>query len=529
MAIAHFFDLPQPDSGAASDFSPAATAMVCRLQEWLHGDQALSIAQSWLDRLQSCGTAQEVLSQFRKSISVFQQNQLEDWNGLISLLKELQADIDAARTDRKKRDGLEKRRNGVEAELDKIAGRQLHEQLVQASILPIYGFPIDVVRLLTSESNDRKSSQGRHRLERDRRLALGEYAPNQEIVVDDRVYKSVGILRPQDLEENFYWVCKNCNNFLRSKQQEVIEKCPVCGSYPLSTTAKKMKAYKVPKAFMTDWTKLPLVTPYIKPMRQPTSQVFLANEGENPKKSHVSGLYRLTVSQGGTFFLANQGALGNGKGFNNQGFAICQSCGRDLSDEVRKSWETNNKKGRGKKSSTSSQPLRPTHNHPIIGRQCLGIYDMTHLGHEFRSDLLKIEFDADTKPIPLFDNRTSSSVADNQDQVNSGIRFWRSLTYAIIAASAQVIDVRREELDGLFTPLPDRQAEIILYDNVPGGAGYSRRIAERFQDILAKAYELVALCNCDISCYDCLRTYSNQPFHAELNRCVVAEFLKPHI
>jgi hypothetical protein len=50
----------------------------------------------------------------------------------------------------------------------------------------------------------------------------------------------------------------------------------------------------------------------------------------------VSGLYRLTVSQGGTFFLANQGALGNGKGFNNQGFAICQSCGRDLSDEVRK-------------------------------------------------------------------------------------------------------------------------------------------------------------------------------------------------
>jgi len=529
VAIADLFDLPQPDSGASSDFSPPATAMVCRLQECRHGDQALSIAQSWLDRLQSSGTAQDVLNQFRESISVFQQDQLEDWNGLVSLLKEIQAEIDAARTDRKKRDSLEKRRNGVEAELDKIAGRQLHEQLVHASVLPIYGFPIDVVRLLTSESNDRKSSQGRHRLERDRRLALGEYAPDQEIVVDDRVYKSVGILRPKDLEENFYWVCKNCNNFLRSKQQEVVVECPVCESEPTSAAAKKMKAYKVPKAFMTDWTELPLVTPYTKPMRQPTSQVFLANEGENPEKSHESGLYRLTVSQGGTFFLANQGALGNGKGFSNQGFAICQSCGRDLSDEVRKGWETNNKKGRGKKSSASSKSSRPTHNHPITGKQCSGWYPPPpiHLGHEFRSDLLKIEFDAVTKPILLFDDRTVSSIANNPDQVNSGLKFWRSLTYAMLAAAAQVIDVRREELDGLFTPLADRRAEIILYDNVPGGAGYSRRIAERFQEILSKAYELVALCNCDSSCYDCLRTYSNQPFHAELNRCVVAEFLRP--
>lgn len=159
---------------------------------------------------------------------------------------------------------------------------------------------------------------------------------------------------------------------------------------------------------------------------------------------------------------------------------------------------------------------------------------MTHLEHEFRSDLLNIEFDRDTKPIPLFgevahyaDDRTISSVADNPEQVNNGIRFWRSLTYALLAAAAQVIDVRREELDGLFTPIPDRRAEIIIYDNVSGGAGYSRRIGDRFQNVLKKAYELVASCSCDSSCYDCLRTYLNQPFHAELNRHVVAKFLKP--
>jgi hypothetical protein len=46
------------------------------------------------------------------------------------------------------------------------------------------------------------------------------------------------------------------------------------------------------------------------------------------------------------------------------------------------------------------------------------------------------------------------------------------------------IDVRREELDGLFRPLENGQAEIIIYDNVPGGAGYSQRIADNFKDIL---------------------------------------------
>ena len=42
-----------------------------------------------------------------------------------------------------------------------------------------------------------------------------------------------------------------------------------------------------------------------------------------------------------------------------------------------------------------------------------------------------------------------------------------------------------------------------------------------------KAYELVQSCDCGTSCYDCLRTYSNQIFHAELNRHVVINFLRP--
>ncbi len=67
----------------------------------------------------------------------------------------------------------------------------------------------------------------------------------------------------------------------------------------------------------------------------------------------------------------------------------------------------------------------------------------------------------------------------------------------------------------------------MIYDNVPGGAGYAQQIARQFQAILQRTYELVQSCDCGSSCCDCLRTYSNQIFHAELDRYAVIEFLKP--
>ncbi|MBC1212935.1 DEAD/DEAH box helicase [Trichormus variabilis ARAD] len=527
VTIAEFFSLPVHKFDSLD--TPPPTAIVSELQEWLHSDDAHNLAQLWINKLKISYAATDILNQFVAAILVFQQAQLADWNDLVLLLKDIQDSI-TAETDRTKRKGIEKRRDGIEAELEKIGKRRLHDELVQASILPIYGFPIDVVRLLTGESDEFKSSQGKHRLERDRRLALGEYAPSQDIVVDDRVYQSVGILRPSDLEQKYYWVCKNCNHFESSISEQIIEQCSVCGCKPTPAAAGKMKLYKVPKAFTTDWSVTPKVTPYTKPQRQLTSQVFLAKSGEDQEQLE-SEFYKLTVNKGGILFLANQGSLGRGKGFSKEGFAICQYCGRDLSELVQKQREANNAKGGSKKA--SSKASSTAHKHPITAKDCSGTgYPHIHLGHEFRSDLLKIEFQKIANLKPLFgdvvhygDGGTVASVTEQIYHDTDGMAFWRSLTYALIAAAAQVIDVPRSELDGLFTPLPNQLAQIIIYDNVPGGAGYSKRIADHFFQVLEKALEITASCSCDTSCYDCLRTYSNQPFHAELNRKIVANFL----
>ncbi|OYE00768.1 DEAD/DEAH box helicase [Nostoc sp. 'Peltigera membranacea cyanobiont' 232] len=533
--IAEFLDLPLENPASSENFTPAAEAKICKLQQWLNSDEAAELAVQWLTRLGSSESqAAIVLRGFKDGIEDFQEQQLQDWNSLAEDMLELRNRI----TDPSETKNLEKIARliaGTKRELDKIGSRRLHNELAQASILPIYGFPIDVVRLLTGESNEYNSAQGKHRLERDRRLALGEYAPDQEIIVDDRMYKSVGILKPTELEQKFYWVCQNCNHFLDANTgDELVESCPVCGDEPSSPAAKKMKLYKVPKAFTTDWEKLPEVTPYIKPQRQPVSQIFLINDGDLSETLPPQlGLYTLTVSKGGNFFLANQGSYGKDKGFDRKGFAICTTCGRDLSDLLPKgeTKKSRGKKGANKNSATSQQSSQIPHTHPRTGKPCSGRYTLMHLGHEFCSDLLKIVFDSKTEPTPLFgedgEREDDGEIFTNTKNRNRGLEFWRSLTYALLAAAAQVIDVPRTELDGLFTPRSDKRANIIIYDNVPGGAGYSRRVAERFDEVLKTALKIVSSCNCATSCYDCLQTYSNQPFHNQFNRHLVADFLIP--
>ncbi|MGF1541102.1 MAG: DUF1998 domain-containing protein, partial [Pleurocapsa sp.] len=257
------------------------------------------------------------------------------------------------------------------------------------------------------------------------------------------------------------------------------------------------------------------------------------NDGNNPQEMSRD-LYQLTMSQGGTFFLANSGVLGKGRGFEKQGFAICKNCGIDLSEKLQQERASNSRKrGSRGKNQSSSRNITLNHNHPITGKECSPSYEQIHLGHEFRSDLIKIQFTSASQPLPLYgevinyaDDRTVSSLADDTE-TTSGLDFWRSLTYALLAAASEVIDVPRTELDGLFRPLNNQLAEIIIYDNVPGGAGYSRRIADKFTQILETAYKIASTCDCDTSCYDCLRTYSNQPFHADLNRHLVIKFLQP--
>lgn len=69
---------------------------------------------------------------------------------------------------------------------------------------------------------------------------------------------------------------------------------------------------------------------------------------------------------------------------------------------------------------------------------------------------------------------------------------------------------------------------IILYDDVPGGAGHAKKISKQLIGVLENAKIKVAgTCGCaeDTSCYGCLRSFENQFYHDILQRGIAYEYL----
>ena len=178
---------------------------------------------------------------------------------------------------------------------------------------------------------------------------------------------------------------------------------------------------------------------------------------------------------------------------NRAGFKICSLCGFGLrSDE---------------------KPPSP-HKTPL-GRDCRGVltYPYPDLGHEFRSDILDLRIEGYSNP----------------DRA-----FWLSLLYALLEGASKSLEVSRDDLDGCLYPYegdPTRPA-IILFDDVPGGAGHVKRLVEsqdKLKHLLEKTRDKVkGGCGCgeETSCYGCLRNYRNQFCHDELKRGIVKNFLE---
>jgi hypothetical protein len=67
-----------------------------------------------------------------------------------------------------------------------------------------------------------------------------------------------------------------------------------------------------------------------------------------------------------------------------------------------------------------------------------------------------------------------------------------------------------------------------LYDTLPGGAGFSRRLEELGVFLFERALDILESCpeKCDSSCYRCLRSYKNKFEHEFLDRQIGAALLR---
>ena len=108
-----------------------------------------------------------------------------------------------------------------------------------------------------------------------------------------------------------------------------------------------------------------------------------------------------------------------------------------------------------------------------------------------------------------------------------------SVMYALLEASSNVLDIERTDIKGCLHKVCYEHSliyEVVLYDAVAGGAGHVRRLltddCNVFQSVIRNAIEITKGCNCNPSCYNCLRNYYNQSIHDKLSRIAAYSFLE---
>lgn len=110
--------------------------------------------------------------------------------------------------------------------------------------------------------------------------------------------------------------------------------------------------------------------------------------------------------------------------------------------------------------------------------------------------------------------------------------FLASVRAALDLGCRTVLQAGDSEVAGFDWPRPDPNSDealmrlAVLYEEVPGGAGYLRQLAQQFGEVAATLVPVLDNCSCEQSCYACLRSYNNQAEADLLDRHLAADFLR---
>ena len=299
----------------------------------------------------------------------------------------------------------------------------------------------------------------------------------------------------------YYAVCPQCGRFHRSRAP-IEGPCtvPGCGAN-LFGWPKRYGTFVIPEfGFIVG--QLPRKSGEARPQRIYSSRVYFAEytsadggDGEtSPVFEQIPEISSAQVQIWHRYSRYGKLAVVN-SGRGNRGFRICTTCGyAEPAPE-----ETVGRRRR----------TLPAHQNPRTRQDCRGTLVARHLGHEFITDVLELRF-------------------EGRGTVGVEYESWLSMLYALLEGASEALGIRRDDLDGtLYRHNFDLAPALVLFDNVPGGAGHVRRIVDELPDVCRAAWERVDQCECgeETSCYECLRNYRNQVFHDQLKRGLARDFL----
>ncbi len=359
-------------------------------------------------------------------------------------------------------------------QIARLCGEFLLSQLSDRGFLPSHGFPTGVVPFLCVPPATRAADgQPRRRTmshpQRPLDVAMREYAPGSEVVLDGLVHRSAGVTlnwqRPateagvrniQNLQRR--WRCRACGESGSTRARDDAG-CPDCGSSEISWID-----FLVPAGFAADNRHPPHADPdevSFVPAEVPTLSL---------RRALWTGLADPALGQrrenrAGSVFFCSSGAERNG-------YSLCLHCGRAEPEPA----------GRHDGAAWSHKPLMAK----AEGGQCPGTQSpfavRRHLrfGYEIATDVFELQ------PVGLTSTGAALALA---------VALREALARRIAAEPREIGVAAARRADALGT-----RYSAFLFDRAAGGAGFSVQAGPLLGEIMADA---VAVLDCPVpGCVD---------------------------
>jgi ATP-dependent helicase YprA (DUF1998 family) len=428
------------------------------------------------------------------------------------------ADLNALTKQRelvKTRKGDSKPEQAIGLQLDRLRGEYLLGMLATFGFLPGYGFPTDVVPFITTTAEDlahKKNIKDEREDNRAKRagypsrnlaVAIRDYAPGTDTVLDGRVYRSQGVTlnwqvpaeaeaAPEIQSLQYIWRCETCgNNGIRPVKPDT---CPHCGesnTYKITT-----RQFLQPAGFavgIRHKVHNNVTTPQYIPVRDPLISLRHADWMSLPNP------------QFGRYRSSNQGHLfHHSDGLHGKGYSVCLVCGWADSitvegDDIKRaaSFENHRRLRGGKNDDKETTCPGNDRDWAIKDELLLGVLTQTEV---FELQLRDAQGKGIDKTIAY------------------------SLAVAFRCALCMELGIEESEVGAFASPSRDTVGlpthSIYLYDTATGGAGYAIQAVALLDELFKRIYESVLSCprECDSACQACLLTYDTQHHVDHLDR-----------
>ena len=427
------------------------------------------------------------------------------------------------------RRGSEAGRVAIGFQLRRLREEYLLRDLALKNFLPGYGFPTQVVPLVTTTAEDlTRARKRRDRGNREDNLArtrqypardladaLREYAPGSDVVVDGRVLASAGLTlnwkipagdKPvHEIQARRYaWHCGGCGTIGTSFHMPETCESSACGAH---SSLLRVQKYLEPAGFAVDigargnnnLSRFAYV-----PSRRP----WIAAGGAQWQSLARPELGRFRYSPDGSVFFYTNG--------NGDGFAVCLRCGRAAIEH-------------GQEREGLAKPPQMQNHRALRGGSATGP-DGRCQGNDGTYAIQRNEWLGVSKETDVFELQLRS--ADNGQPLEEVAA--SSVAVALRQVLAAKIGVEEREIgwavkEGRTVETGEKNQSILLYDQATGGAGFVAQAGEYLSELLRHARGLLTCSReCDAACHACLLSYDTHQHASRLDRHQALEVLSDH-